>query len=394
MTDNPKVTDMNSQPSPNTDRAEDEPIHDKTTSGRDRYDGSLGQFLSSLLASTCRLGPAQAGAALRRQEGNRIDVLALHPELVDSDGPPAWLNRAAELARDSIQANRPTAAPWSEQEERHILSVPFRLAELPSVAAAFLIHARDEAALRAIRERLELGVSLLALSESRQALQKRELDLRRLHKAMEMLAAVNRHRRFGSTAMALCNEVAAQWQCDRASLGVLKGRYVQVKAMSHTESFSRKMQFVQDLESAMEECLDQDGEVIHPASEDSSYISRSSGEFSKRHGPLALASLPIRHGEKVWGVLTLQRPADRPAPYLGQAHGDPDLRGCYLPDLCEGQLPGRGLFRPGRDRKTGRAVQAAGHLGRRRMRHRLSGRTGEADSPPGRAQSHQARHGL
>jgi biotin carboxyl carrier protein len=129
---------------------------------------------------------------------------------------------------------------------------------------------------------------------------------------MEMLAAVNRHRRFGSTAMALCNEAAAQWQCDRASLGVLQGRYVQVKAMSHAESFSRKMQFVQDLESAMEECLDQDSEVIHPASEDSSYISRSSGEFSKRHGPLALASLPIRQGEKVWGVLTLQRPADRP----------------------------------------------------------------------------------
>ena len=34
--------------------------------------------------------------------------------------------------------------------------------------------------------------------------------------------------------------------------------------------------------------------------------------MSKRHGPLAIASLPIRYGEKVWGVLTLERPADRP----------------------------------------------------------------------------------
>ena len=62
----------------------------------------------------------------------------------------------------------------------------------------------------------------------------------------------------------------------------------------------------------MEECLDQDGEVIHPAPEDSTYISRQSAEFSKRYGPLAIASLPIRHGGKVWGVLTLERPADRP----------------------------------------------------------------------------------
>ncbi|OHB67301.1 MAG: hypothetical protein A2Y77_11975, partial [Planctomycetes bacterium RBG_13_62_9] len=87
---------------------------------------------------------------------------------------------------------------------------------------------------------------------------------------------------------------------------------VQIKAMSHTENFSRKMQVVQDLESAMEECLDQDCEVIYPAPDDSTYISRSTAELCKRHGPLAVASLPIRQGEKVRAVLTLERPADRP----------------------------------------------------------------------------------
>jgi GAF domain-containing protein/biotin carboxyl carrier protein len=310
---------MNSQQSPNTDRAEGEPIHGKTASGRGQYDGSLGEFLAGLLTAACRLGPAQSGAVLRGNEGNRVDVLALHPALTEAESRPAWLSRAAELAHESLRGNRAAVGLWSDGDgprgqpaQWHILSIPFQLTELPSAAAAFVIHARDEAALRAIRDRLELGVSLLVLSESRQTLQKKELDLRRLRKAMETLSAVNRHRRFGSTAMALCNEAAAQWQCDRASLGVLKGRCVQVKAMSHTESFSRKMQAVQDLESAMEECLDQDCEVIHPALQDSTYISRQSAELSKRHGPLAIASLPIRYSEKVWGVLTLERPADRP----------------------------------------------------------------------------------
>ena len=247
-----------------------------------------------------------------------MDVLAVHPELANSEEPPAWLRAAAQLAHDSIQVNRPTMAPWSDGDghrppgERHIVAMPMKLADLPSAATAFLVQARDEAALRAIRERLELGLMLLTLSESRQALQKKELDLKRLHKAMETLAAVNSHKRFGSTAMALCNEAAAQWQCDRASLGVLKGRYVQVKSLSHTERFSRKMQMVQDLESAMEECLDQDCEVMYPASDDSTYISRQTAEVSKRHGPVAIASLPIRYAQKVWGVLTLERPADRP----------------------------------------------------------------------------------
>jgi GAF domain-containing protein/biotin carboxyl carrier protein len=308
---------VESQQNPSAIPSTGEPVPGKATPGRGRRDGSLGEFLSSLLIATCRLGPAQAGVVLRHQEGNRIDVLAVHPELTDAQEPPAWLRTAAQVAHDSIQANRPALAPWSQDDGHRgpggqILAIPMKLTDLPSMAAAFLVQARDEAGLRTIRERLEMGLSLLTLSESRQALQKKELDLRRLHKAMETLSAVNSHRRFGSTAMALCNEAAAQWQCDRVSLGVLKGRYVQVKALSHTEQFSRKMQVVQDLESAMEECLDQDCEVIYPAQQDSTYISRQTAELSKRHGPLAIASLPIRYGQKVWGVLTLERPADRP----------------------------------------------------------------------------------
>ncbi len=83
-----------------------------------------------------------------------------------------------------------------------------------------------------------------------------EQGFRRLQQAMETLSAVNRHRRFTGSAMAFCNEAAAQWQCERVSLGFLRGRYVHLAAMSHTESFSRKMKVVQDIESVMEECLD------------------------------------------------------------------------------------------------------------------------------------------
>jgi hypothetical protein len=72
------------------------------------------------------------------------------------------------------------------------------------------------------------------------------------------------------------------------------------------------MQVVQDLEAAMEECLDQDCEIVHPAAQEATYISRQSAEMSKKHGPLAMVSLPIRYGGKVWGVLTLERPLDRP----------------------------------------------------------------------------------
>ncbi len=309
---------MNPRPYSGPTQLASEPARGTVVPRLVRYDGSLGWFLSSFLAAECRLGPAREGAILRAGAENRVDVLALYPERREDGDLPAWLGPAAALTHESIRMNRVAEVEWTpddppgEHALQHIVSIPFTLAEAPLAAAVFLVHAAGETALPTVQERLELGVSLLTLSQSRPPLQKKELDLRRLRQAMETLAALNQHRRFGSMAMAFCNEVASQWQCDRVSLGLLQGRYIHVKALSHTESFSRKMEFVQDLESAMEECLDQDCEVICPASADSTCIDRAAGDLSRRHGPLALASLPIRDGAKGWGVVTLERPVDRP----------------------------------------------------------------------------------
>ena len=133
----------------------------------------------------------------------------------------------------------------------------------------------------------------------------------RLHQAMETLSSVNRQKKFASAAMAFCNEVASRWQCERVSIGFLAGRYVQLRAMSHTENFSRKMQVAQHIESAMEECLDQDVEILSPAPQESTYIHRAADELSKHSGPLATLSLPLRWQGNVIAVLTLERPADR-----------------------------------------------------------------------------------
>ncbi len=134
---------------------------------------------------------------------------------------------------------------------------------------------------------------------------------RRLHQAMETLSSVNRQKKFTGAAMAFCNEVASRWQCERVSIGFLSGRYVQLRAMSHTEDFSRKMQVVQHIESAMEECLDQDVEILGPAPKESTYIHRAADELSKHSGPLATLSLPLRWQGNVIAVLTLERPTDK-----------------------------------------------------------------------------------
>jgi hypothetical protein len=87
---------------------------------------------------------------------------------------------------------------------------------------------------------------------------------------------------------------------------------VHVKAISHTDAFSREMQVVQAIEAAMEECLDQDLEVIHPADTTAVVASRAAAGLSEQHGPSAVISLPIRQEGEVVAVVTLERQADQP----------------------------------------------------------------------------------
>jgi hypothetical protein len=284
-----------------------------------RFEGPPQEFLASLLAVQCQIGAAEAGAILRPGAAGAPELLAMYPAVPPGATAPVWLARAAEVFAETAAAGATAVKPIHSPEElygqatrRNIVLIPLRGGEGVRGVAVFLVVSRDAAFLAASRERLELTISLLSLYEMRLALARRQADLRRLRSAMEALAAVNDQDRFAGLAMALCNDLAARWQCDRVSIGFLKGRYVKLRAMSHTEKFSRKMKLVQNIEAAMEECLDQDVEVTYPASPDATFISRAAADLSRLQGPSSVLCLPLRHAGRAAAILLFERSADRP----------------------------------------------------------------------------------
>jgi multidrug efflux pump subunit AcrA (membrane-fusion protein) len=292
-----------------------------------QFDGSGAQFFVNLLAVQCFLGQANSGAILRNNEQKGVDVLAIYPALSSlgrsptqpggQQTAPVWLNQSAALLREATSTDAVIVKALRDAEDSnranrsYIVLVPLKMADAGEAMEAFVVRASDRNTLEASKEQLELTANLLGISERRLALRNRQAGLRRLQQAMETLSAINRHNRFTSTAMALCNEAASQWQCERVNVGFLKGRYVRLKAMSHTEDFSRKMKIVQDIESVMEECLDQDCEILYPAPQEATYISRAVAELSRQHGPLAVLSVPFRQAGEARGVLTLERESSK-----------------------------------------------------------------------------------
>ena len=281
-----------------------------------RFDENPSLFLVNLLAAQCFLGKANAGAILCSNREGRVDVLAVYPQLQREATAPVWLAESAELAQKHTEKTsvvKPLEQSLDEGRPvgNYVVMIPLAMAEINNATAVFHIETDDKAVLEEKSQKLRLITGMLNYSEARFARLVGQERLKRLQQAMEILSALNQHDKFTSAAMTLCNEVASQWQCERVSLGFLEGRYVQLKAMSHTEDFSRKMKVVQDIESAMEECLDQDIEVLSPASDDTTYISRAADALSQKDGSQRVISLPLRRNGDVIAVLTLERPADK-----------------------------------------------------------------------------------
>jgi hypothetical protein len=111
---------------------------------------------------------------------------------------------------------------------------------------------------------------------------------------MDLMTQVNREDRFLSAAMLVCNELAGRHRCSRVSIGWRKGNYVRLKAMSQTERFEKRMDAVAELEKVMEECLDQDEEVVIPRPDKATYVSRDHEQFARAQGAVTICSVPLR----------------------------------------------------------------------------------------------------
>ncbi len=288
------------------------------------FDGAPEEFLSGLVQLQVQAVNGKGGAILRIPPDGTVEAVAVYPPFPENSTAPVWLAQGAELAGEALKQGailvrdmHGTEDLYGQGPREHVVMVPLSGGRGSMGVAVFLLGATGQAVLERQVERLELTISLMYLHELRLVLEHRQLDLARMRVSMDTLSAVNAHSRFTGAAMSICSEMAARWQCERVSFGVMEGRYVKLKAMSNTEKFSRKMKLVQDIEAAMEECLDQDIEIVSPASPEATYVSRANTELARKHGPSAVVSIPLRRDGKPVGVVLAERPQDQPLE-LGQ----------------------------------------------------------------------------
>ena len=202
----------------------------------------------------------------------------------------------------------PLESMHARAQSHFVIAVSLRRKGSPEVAAvAVLLSEVSEAAARAALKNLQLAADVPESYQLNQTVRQATADVEKLAIASDLMVSVNREKRFVAAAMTFCNALANHFHCERVSLGWLDGGHVRLRAISRTEKFDRQMQTIQSLESAMEEALDQDDEVVFPEPENSSVVTRDHAKCFGEQSTNRVCSLPLRADGKPVAVVTCER---------------------------------------------------------------------------------------
>ncbi|MFG0285318.1 MAG: efflux RND transporter periplasmic adaptor subunit [Phycisphaerales bacterium JB039] len=197
------------------------------------------------------------------------------------------------------------------------VSAPDPLGSRPAIT--LLVESRSQQAMQTTLALVEVLVGYGRLHGARQQLRQSRAASAALDLAGRLIASINNAEGFKGACLQIVNDLSRQIGADRTALGWVRGigssGSVKLVAISDTEHLDRRMKMAQSIEAAMDECLDQEQPVLYPAPapEDPEGDALLSGAITHAHRELAagdvslkIASLPLRDGDDILGVVTVE----------------------------------------------------------------------------------------
>jgi RND family efflux transporter MFP subunit len=268
------------------------------------------EFCASWLLIQCHAigGVSDGVVVLQKSASSSFTPVAFYPE------KPRDGNRLARVAESALKAGHGVVEPVKAdsgglQTLRYQLAYPVRLDGQVRGVIGVDIDSRPEAQLQAAIRHLQWGSGWLELLLRRQS-DPGEPERLRLKMALDVIATLLEQANFNEAATAFTTQLATELGCDRVCLGVLRGKRVHVRAVSHSPLFEPRANLMRAVEEAMEEAIDQGERVVHPeVPAGRPVVTRAHESLLQQTGGGSVASFPLRHANRVVGALTLERAA-------------------------------------------------------------------------------------
>jgi multidrug resistance efflux pump len=256
-------------------------------------------FCTSWLALQClQIEEVRAALLLLEQGGGTFVPAAVWPS-VQTD--VAYLAPAAEQCLGERQGK----VLRGQSGALVVVAYPVELEGRLHGAVILDLAERADDALQHLLRQLHWGIGWLeTLFLRRQSLADAE-SVERARSALDVLAVAAEHERLPDLALAVVNDLASRFACDRVALGIDRRGQARLLALSHSAFFEKKSQFVTALENAMDEALDQRRSIVQPP------LDEADGGVAIAHrdlaGARAVCSVVLEHRGIGIGVLSFAR---------------------------------------------------------------------------------------
>ena len=273
-------------------------------------------IVQSWLTRHCESGRRASKGTLWVRKGSDApsELLAIHPPSPGKAPPAPDGHRAA--AEAALAARR---AVVRAGEENDLIAAPGSCAGMPVAAVIEQPKAspREQAsALDALSRALDWLEWALRLQRSSApaAAAPREAAGPGAERTLDLLAIALEPRPVAATTLALTTELASLLGCEQVGLGRVEGDELVLDAISHTAKLDPRSRLARDLMAAMQEAIDQDAVVVHPAPEGETPLAAAAHRhLADEQALTAIWTFPLRDDDALAGALLVEfAPGQRP----------------------------------------------------------------------------------
>jgi len=300
--------------------------------------GQVGGARQAVLFDTSRAGAIAGGAAGDAGQADPRALLAWPAGPgAESLAPPSRLEHQSEVVSAASRAAGDAQARVFSLDRRddlydpgqsgYVLALPVPSGEQSESdgtlhVVTLLIEHRSQQAIQTTVALCEVLTGYTHGHRARQELVRTRASTASLELAARLIASINQASGFRGACIQVCNDLSRQLGLDRAAIGFVRGvgrasGQVRVRAISDTEHLDRRMAMARQIESAMDECFDQRQAVLYPPPPDAEdspegdvllaqAVTHAHRELASSDAKLRVASVPLRVGDEVVGVLTVE----------------------------------------------------------------------------------------
>ena len=207
---------------------------------------------------------------------------------------------------------RNTSAEVPARVDFFHIAYPIKAHDMLCGAVAFQIAPCPSDELQAIMRQLQWGVAWLENRFLRKDAEQERAFKQRITTVLDLAAAALQDR-FHAATTSFVTLLATRLNCDRVSIGFVKGRHVKVSALSHSAQFKKQMNLIRSINEAMNESVDQHSVIVYPKYDRADTILRAHEELVRQHGNDSICTIPFFDKDgKGYGALTLERSEKQP----------------------------------------------------------------------------------